>query len=55
MFWRTILTTIFVLWHMTSAFAAVEGTEQIESDISSRNIAIESNFTGQAHRYLRHH
>ncbi len=47
MSWRNILAAIFVLWPMACAFAAVEGTEQIESDISSRNIAIESNFTGQ--------
>lgn len=49
MSWRPILTALFALWLSCSAAAAqtAPASEQIESDISSRFIAIESNFTGQ--------
>ncbi len=45
----SILTALTVLWIACSGAAALAApaTEKIESDISSRNIAIESNFTGQ--------
>ncbi len=42
----SMLTGLWIALSCMSALAAPV-TEKIESDISSRNIAIESNFTGQ--------
>ncbi len=49
MTWRLLFTTLFALWLSCASIAAQtkQASEQIESDISSRFIAIESNFTGQ--------
>ena len=47
MSWRVIITAVTTLWLATGAASAQSESEQIESDISSRNIAIESNFTGE--------
>jgi len=49
MSWRLILSAFTALWLSCSAIAAqtAPASEQIESDISSRYIAIESNFTGE--------
>jgi uncharacterized protein (TIGR02186 family) len=46
---RLILTALYALWLSCSTVAAQTPltSEQIESDISSRYIAIESNFTGE--------
>ncbi len=47
MIWRGIPILMMTFWLLAGPLSAQEPTEQIESDISSRNIAIESNFTGQ--------
>ena len=47
MVWRGILTALFTFWFAAQSLAQEDKSEQIESDISSRNIAILSNFTGE--------
>ncbi|MDA7946786.1 MAG: TIGR02186 family protein [Hyphomicrobiaceae bacterium] len=47
MAWRGFLPIIFTFWFVSQSFAQEDKSELIQSDISSRNIAIESNFTGE--------
>ena len=45
--WFAVLAFLAMFWPGAHALSAEGETEQIQSDISSRNIAIESNFSGE--------